>query len=98
MPIFLLIVLLIALSFPRIAIFLLWFLSNWFTTSAVDPISGILAFVFMPYTLLWYSAVMNWYGGVWGFWQVLFLIVTILIDISSLLGSLRYYSDYYYED
>jgi len=98
MPIFLIILLLIALSFPRIAIFLIWILSSWFSGAGVDPVSGILAFIFMPYSLLWYSAVMNWYGGIWGFWQVAFLIVAILIDVSSLLGSIRYYGDYRYEN
>jgi hypothetical protein len=98
MPIILLLLLITGLSFPRVAIFLLWFFSSWFITARVDSITGILAFLFMPFTLLWYTAVINWYGGVWGLWQLIFLVIAILFDVSSLFGSVRYYGDYYYED
>ena len=37
----------------------------------------------MPYTMLWYSAVMNWYGGEWDILQVAILVVAIVSDVSS---------------
>jgi hypothetical protein len=37
----------------------------------------------MPYTLLWYSAVIQWYGGVWGNFQLIILVVAVLADLSS---------------
>jgi len=86
-----LILLIIAFAFPRTVILLLWVFSTWWNTVAIDAILGILAFVFMPYTLLWYSVVMNWYGGVWGLWQALFLVLAILLDLSPLFAWRQYY-------
>jgi hypothetical protein len=35
--------------------------------------------------------VANWYGGVWGLFQILFLVVALLLDFSSWGGSHRVY-------
>lgn len=78
------------LAFPRVVAVLLWVFSTWWNTVAIDWIIGLLAFIFMPFTLLWYSVVMNWYGGVWGMWQVLFLVIAVLFDLGSLF-SWRWY-------
>ncbi|HSL71318.1 MAG TPA: hypothetical protein VK864_13810, partial [Longimicrobiales bacterium] len=43
----------------------------------------ILGFFFLPTTLLWYSAVQNWWAGHWGALQVIGLIIAFLIDTSS---------------
>jgi len=83
-----LLILLVGLVFPRLILFLLWLFSNWFERFP-DWIVGILGFIFMPYTLLWYTAVLNFYSGTWGFFQTIFLLVAVLADLYSLLSSWR---------
>ncbi len=73
---------LLALLIPRVVIVLLWLFSNWFGDMFVTPVLPVLGFLFLPTTLLWYSVVMNEWGGVWSFWPVIGLIVALLIDIS----------------
>jgi hypothetical protein len=42
----------------------------------------VLGFIVLPTTLLWYSAVQNWYGGNWGLWQIVGLVVALSFDTS----------------
>ena len=79
----------LALALPRLTIALLWFLSTWFQGVFQGLLWPILGFLFAPVTLLWYSAVHNWYGGVWGTWQIVGLVVAILIDLSPGSGKRR---------
>jgi hypothetical protein len=87
--------LLLGLIFPRFVIFVLWLATRWFVTVPIDWIVGLLGFLFMPYTLLWYSVVTNLYGGVFGFWQLLIMSLAIITDLAHLFGTGRYY---YYQD
>ena len=73
---------LLALLTPRIMIVVLWLFSNWFDgmfTSSVWPIVG---FVFLPTTLLWFTAVQHWFGGVWSLWPIVGLVIALAIDVS----------------
>jgi len=72
-----------SLIFPRIVIVALWLLTYWFNGVFLTWYWPLLGFLFMPHTLLWYSAVQNWYDGNWGFWQKAILIIWIIIDISA---------------
>ena len=72
-----------ALFLPRLVSLYLYFFTTWFSGVFETQIWPILGFVFAPYTMLWYSAVMNWYGGEWGMWQIVILVVAILFDVSS---------------
>ena len=77
-----LILVLIALLVPRITILLVWLSSNWFDglfTSALWPIIG---FIFLPLTLLWYSAVQHFFGGEWSAIPIIGLVIAVLIDLS----------------
>lgn len=74
------ILLLIGLFIPRVIIAVLWLFSSWFSV-VESMILGILGFLFMPYTLLWYSVVMHWNGGEWGGLQIIVLIFAILADL-----------------
>lgn len=74
---------LIGLFLPRLVSIILYFFSSWFVGVFETWYWPVLGFVFMPYTLLWYSAVANWYGGVWGFWQIVVLLIAIIMDLSS---------------
>jgi len=83
-----LLLLLFALFVPRVVIVLLWLFSTWFTGS-IHWVLGVLGFVFLPYTLLWYTAVQHWYGGEWGVLQLVILVIAVLADL-GLPGSTRY--------
>ncbi|MDP2648189.1 MAG: hypothetical protein Q8P35_03045 [Candidatus Yanofskybacteria bacterium] len=84
-----LIPLLVGLLFPRLAIAYLWFFTGWFrSVFSANILWPLLGFIFAPYTLLWYTAVQNWYSGTWGIWQIIILVVAIIADLSSSRGVL----------
>lgn len=72
-----------ALFAPRFVIFLLWLASSWFTGVFETRLWPLLGFFFMPLTLLWYSAVMNWFGGQWDWVQLIILAIAIVADLGS---------------
>jgi hypothetical protein len=49
----------------------------------------VLGFVFLPTTLLWYTAVQHWFAGQWTFWPVVGLVVALLVDLSPAGGRRR---------
>jgi hypothetical protein len=73
---------LLALFAPRLIILALWFLSGWFVGVFDTVLWPILGFVFLPTTLLWYTAVQHWFDGEWTLWPVAGLVVALLIDVS----------------
>jgi hypothetical protein len=77
-----LLVILIALLVPRFTILLLWFLTPWFEGIFASLLWPILGFIFLPATLLWYSAVQNWFGGEWTIVPIIGVVITLLIDLS----------------
>lgn len=79
----------LALMVPRAVILGLWFLSDWFTGLFDTLLWPILGFIFLPTTLLWYSAVQHWYGGQWSLWPIVGLVVAVLIDLSPAKGRRR---------
>lgn len=77
---------LLALAVPRVVILLLWFLTNWFQGVFSSILWPILGFIFLPTTLLWYTAVQHWFGGHWGLWPVIGIVIALLIDLSPARG------------
>lgn len=73
----------VGLIFPRIAALILYFFTTWFAGVFATVLWPVLGFIFAPYTMLWYSAVMNWYGGEWNMLQLVVLAIAILFDLSS---------------
>ena len=73
---------LFALLTPRIVIVLLWLFSNWFHGAFPTLLWPIIGFLFLPTTLLWYVAVMHWFGGQWTLWPVVGLVIALMIDVS----------------
>ncbi len=73
---------LFALFVPRITIFVVWFCSNWFVGVFNTVLWPILGFVFLPLTLLWYSAVQHWFGGEWTVIPIVGMVIAVLIDLS----------------
>ncbi len=86
MPLLLLVV---ALFLPRVVIALLWFFSTWFQGVFDTFIIPILGFLFLPYTLLWYSVVENVYGGHWDILQIVILFVAMMFDLTP--AARKYY-------
>ena len=79
MPCFLVV---LALLTPRLVVALLWFFTHWFQGIFPSLLWPILGFIFLPTTLLWYSAVHHWFGGMWTLWPVVGLVVALLIDLT----------------
>lgn len=73
---------LLALITPRLVIVFLWLFTTWFAGVFQTMLWPLVGLIFLPTTLLWYSAVHNWYGGQWGGLQILVLIVALLLDLS----------------
>ncbi len=73
---------LVALVTPRLVILALWFLTTWFVGMFTSLLWPVLGFVFAPTTLLWYSAVHHWFGGVWSLWPVVGMVIAVIIDFS----------------
>jgi hypothetical protein len=82
-------VIVLSLAAPRVAVVLLWLFSNWFSGLFSTILWPIVGFVFLPTTLLWYTAVQRWFGGQWTLWPVVGLIVALSIDISPASGRRR---------
>lgn len=80
---------LIALAAPRLVIALLWVLTGWFRGIFPSILWPILGFVFLPTTLLWYTAVQHWFGGEWTLWPIVGIVIALLIDFSPASGRRR---------
>jgi hypothetical protein len=73
---------LLALAAPRLVVIVLWFGTHWFRGIFPSVLWPVVGFVFLPTTLLWYTAVQNWFGGNWTLWPVVGLVVALAIDVS----------------
>lgn len=77
------IVAIIALMFPRVLIVILWLFTGWFSGVFSSAFWPVLGFFFLPVTTLWYSVVINNYGGNWSTTNILLLILAVIIDMGS---------------
>jgi len=75
-----------ALMTPRLVIVVLWLFSSWFVGVFDNLLWVILGFIFLPTTLLWYTAVQHWFGGEWTLWPIVGLVIALLIDVSPASG------------
>jgi hypothetical protein len=80
---------LLALVAPRLVVFLLWLFTTWFSGMFSRSLWLILGFIFLPTTLLWYSVVYRWFGGVWTLWPIVGLVIALAIDVSPASGRRR---------
>jgi hypothetical protein len=79
----------VALLLPRMAMFLIWLFSDWFSRAYETAIWPLLGFFFMPYTTLAYMAAMlNNNHQINGGWLVL-LIVAVVVDLGHNGGAAR---------
>lgn len=80
---------LLALCIPRVVIVLLWLFTHWFNGIFSTPLWPVLGFVFLPTTLLWFTAVQHWYGGHWSLIPLIGIVIALLIDLSPAGGRRR---------
>ena len=86
-------VIILSLVAPRLVTLLLWLFTNWFQGLFSTILWPIIGFIFLPTTLLWYTAVQRWFGGQWTFWPIVGLVIALSIDISPASGRRRSRSD-----
>ena len=72
----------LALLTPRLVVALLWLFTAWFEGLFDTMLWPILGFIFLPTTLLWYTAVQHWFDGQWTLWPVVGLVIALMIDVS----------------
>lgn len=73
---------LLAFFFPRLVVVLLYLFTHWFEGMFTSILWPILGFIFLPTTLLWYTAVQHWFGGQWTLWPIVGIVVALIIDVS----------------
>jgi hypothetical protein len=73
---------LLALFMPRLVVALLFFFTQWFYAIFDSLLWLILGFIFLPTTLLWYTAVQHWFSGQWTVWPIVGMVIAMLIDFS----------------
>ena len=71
-----------ALAAPRMIVVLLWLFTSWFRGMFSIALWPVLGFLFLPTTLLWYTAVQHWFDGQWTFWPPLGIENALAIDLS----------------
>jgi hypothetical protein len=72
----------LALLAPRVAIVVLWLGTTWFDGLFTSSLWPVLGFIFLPTSLLWYTVVLHWFGGVWSLWAIVGLVIALIIDVS----------------
>ncbi|WNG23189.1 hypothetical protein F0U62_03415 [Cystobacter fuscus] len=72
---------LFALAVPRLVVLVLWFFTSWFRGLFDTLLWPVLGIIFLPTTLLWYSAVQHWFHGQWTLWPIVGLVVSLMIDV-----------------
>ena len=80
---------LLALLTPRLLVALLWLFTRWFDGIFSSLLWPVLGLIFLPTTLLWYTAVQHWFAGQWTLWPVVGLVLALLIDLSPAGGRRR---------
>jgi hypothetical protein len=80
---------LLAVLLPRLTMVCLFLFTNWFASVFPNVLWPVLGFIFLPLTTLWYSVVVNWFGGEWGVLPILVAVIAVLIDISPITARRR---------
>jgi len=78
-----------ALVTPRLAVALLWFFTRWFEGMFSSLLWLVAGFLFLPTTLLWYTAVQHWFGGHWTLGPLVGIVVALAIDLAPARGYRR---------
>lgn len=76
---------LIAWFFPRLALVLIWLLSDYLSRAYQTALWPVLGFLFMPYTTLAYAWAINGHGSVSGLGMVA-VVLGVLLDLGAIGG------------
>lgn len=79
----------LALLFPRLVIVALYFLTDWFSASFDGILIPLLGFFIAPVTLFWYAIVQSYFGGAWDTIPIIGLVIAVIIDFGLVRGSRR---------
>ncbi len=77
-----------ALSFPRLALVLVWVLSSYLQNAYETVLWPVAGFFFLPLTTLAYAWAVNSNGTVTGFYFVV-VVLAVLVDLGLLGGGAR---------
>ena len=77
---------LLALAFPRVAILLLWFFTNFFTGVYRELLLPVLGFVFLPLTFLVYTYLRNTHAAIYGTTSLVVLFIAVIFDLGLVGG------------
>ena len=83
-----LLILLLGLVAPRVSIVLLWLFTSWFTGVFDRVLWLVLGLLLLPVSTLWFSVVVNVFGGQWSILPVIGMVIAVLVDI-GVIGSSR---------
>ena len=73
----------LAYLMPRVVLFFIWLLTNWFHLAFHTILGPFLGFLFLPYTtLVWMGAMLNNHQQIGGLWLVL-LVIAVLCDLGG---------------
>jgi len=75
----------LAISFPRVAIILLWLFTNFFTHIFHGIIIPVIGFLFLPLTLLVYAYLLNARIAI-GALQLVILFIAVILDLGLIGG------------
>jgi len=75
-------VVLFGLAVPRVLMFFIWLLTNWFGRAYDTMLWPLLGFFFMPYTTLAYMMAMLQNGRLNGIWLI-FFIIALFVDLGQ---------------
>ena len=78
-------VLIVGLVAPRLVLFFIWLLTNWFSKAYKTTLWPLLGFFFMPYTTLAYMGAMLNRGSVEGGWLVV-VVIAVMADLGFIGG------------
>lgn len=77
----------LGLFFPRILIIVLYFFTQWFSGVFDSILWPLLGFFFAPFTLLWYSVVINYFNGQWDTVSIAGMVVAVAVDFGVTRGA-----------
>ncbi|HEX5354318.1 MAG TPA: hypothetical protein VFW60_09575 [Rhodanobacteraceae bacterium] len=80
----------LALGTPRLVVILLWLFTRWFSGIFHIALWPVLGFLFLPTTLLWYTAVQHWFHGHWTLVPIAGIVIALLIDLAPAASRRRY--------
>jgi hypothetical protein len=79
----------LVVAFPRVAIVLLWFFTNFFSVLHNNILIPVLGFIFLPLTLIVYTYMLTAYGAHLGSTQLVILFVAVILDLGLVGGGVR---------